>query len=236
MKIKKRSGSENVHFLHLDLASLDSVREFSRQFHQLENRLDILINNAGIYSIPEKTLTKDGFEMQMGVNHLGPFLLTNLLLDLLKASAPSRILNHVSVVHRFGKIERDNLLSEKVYKKRQIYANSKLAFALFTIALSKRLEGTGVTANIVRPGFAKTNLHRHVNMFEYVIMLILFAVDLRTPKEASQTPITVAIDPELEKVSGQYFDKCKQQKVFNVAKGEETAEWVWNRSAELVGL
>lgn len=221
--------------MQLDLASLDSVREFSRTFHELENRLDILINNAGVFNIPKK-LTKDGFELQMGVNHLGHFLLTNLLLDLLKKSTPSRILNIVSIVHFMGKIERDNLLSEKSYSRKQAYNKSKLANVLFTRAMSKRLQGSGVTCNVVRPGAAYTELHRHTNKLEYILLILGFFPIIKTPKEASQTPIMVAIDPDLEKVSGKYFDKCKEEGFFKSARDEETAEWLWNKSAELVGL
>jgi NAD(P)-dependent dehydrogenase (short-subunit alcohol dehydrogenase family) len=234
-KIKEQSGNQNIHFLQLDLASLESVRDFSRKFHQLENRLDILINNAGIFNIP-KQYTKDGFEMQMGVNHLGHFLLTNLLLDLLKSSAPSRILNIVSIVHFMGKIERDNLLSEKSYSRKQAYNNSKLANVLFARALSKRLEGTGVTCNVVRPGAAYTELHRHTNKLEYVLLVLGFFPIIKTPNEASQTPITVAVDPDLEKVSGKYFDHCKERGFYRSAQDDEAAEWLWNKSVELVGL
>ena len=129
---------------------MDSIREFSRNFHQLENRLDILINNAGVFDVP-KSKTKDGFEMQVGVNYLGHFLLTNLLLDRLKASAPSRIVAITSGFHSVGKIEDDNLMSEKSYGRWTTYANSKLAILLNVNSLSKRLQGSGVTINSVNP-------------------------------------------------------------------------------------
>lgn len=150
-EIKEKSESDDVHFLQLDLASLDSVRNFSRRFHELESQLHILINNAGIMAIP-KALTQDGIEMQLGTNHLGHFLLTNLLLDLLKAGAPSRIVVVSSVLHRIGYINKDDLNSEKSYRKWIVYGQSKLANILFVRELSKRLQGTGVTANSLHPG------------------------------------------------------------------------------------
>jgi retinol dehydrogenase 13 len=150
-EIKERSNSDNVHFLQLDLASLDSVREFSRKFHEVEDQLHILVNNAGIMACP-KGKTKDGFELQLGTNHLGHFLLTNLLLDLLKSSAPSRIVVVSSVLHILGRIKKDDLMSEKFYQRWLVYGKSKLANILFTHELAKRLQGSGVTANSLHPG------------------------------------------------------------------------------------
>jgi NAD(P)-dependent dehydrogenase (short-subunit alcohol dehydrogenase family) len=150
-EIKEKSGTDNVYFLQLDLASLDSVREFSRKFHELESQLHILINNAGVMACP-KSLTKDGFEMQLGTNHLGHFLLTNLLLHLLKASSPSRIIVVSSLFHIVGKIRKNDLFGEKFYFRWFAYASSKLANILFSNELAKRLEGSGVTVNSCHPG------------------------------------------------------------------------------------
>lgn len=151
IEIREKSGSTNVHFLQMDLASMDSIREFSRRFHSVENNLHILINNAGIMACP-KALTKDGFEMQLGTNHLGHFLLTNLLLDLLKASAPSRVVVVSSCLHQIGRIKKDDLNSEKSYWKWTVYGQSKLANILFAKELARRLQGTGVTVNALHPG------------------------------------------------------------------------------------
>ena len=150
-EIRAASKSENVFILHLDLASLDSVREFSRKFHELESKLHILINNAGVMACP-KSFTKDGFEMHFGTNHLGHFLLTNLLLDVLKAAAPSRIIIVSSLFHIVGKIRKNNLNGESFYFRWFQYASSKLANIMFTRELAKRLEGTGVTVNALHPG------------------------------------------------------------------------------------
>lgn len=149
--IKAESGSEKIHFLQLDLASLESVRDFSKKFHEKESKLHILINNAGVMACPQ-SYTKDGFETHFGTNHLGHFLLTNLLLDLLKASAPSRIVVVSSFAHLIGTIKKHDLNSEKSYQKHLVYAQSKLANILFAREIAKRLKGTGVTANSVHPG------------------------------------------------------------------------------------
>lgn len=151
VKIRERSGSENIHFIELDLASLDSVRKFSRKFHELENRLDILINNAGVMAC-QKSFTEDGFEMHMGVNHLGHFLLTDLLMDLLKSSAPSRVINVSSALHGIGTISKRNFFGEKFYNPWLAYSNSKLANILFTRELAKRLKNSNVTVNALHPG------------------------------------------------------------------------------------
>lgn len=150
-EIKARSQSSSIYVLNLDLASMTSIRDFSKNFHRIESRLDILICNAGIMAIPREE-TEDKFEMQFGVNHLGHFLLTNLLLDMLKMSSPSRIVVVSSMAHAFGKIHQDDLMYEKSYSKWGAYMQSKLANILFTRELAKKLEGSGVTVNCCHPG------------------------------------------------------------------------------------
>lgn len=161
-EIKELSGSSNVHFLQLDLASLESIRNFSAKFHELEHQLHILINNAGVMACP-KALTRDGFEMQIGTNHMGHFLLTNLLLDLLKQSSPSRIVILSSMFHWYGRINKEDLNSEKSYWRWAAYGQSKVANILFARELAKKLAGTGVTANSVHPGAVKTGLTRDID-------------------------------------------------------------------------
>jgi retinol dehydrogenase 12 len=150
-EIKGRSKATKVHLMELDLASIQSIRKFSKQFHEREDKLDILVNNAGVMACP-RSLTEDGFEMQIGVNHLGHFLLTNLLLDLLKAGAPSRVVVVSSEAHRMYDINKDDLMSEHSYSRFRAYSQSKLANILFTRELAKRLSGTGITVNCCHPG------------------------------------------------------------------------------------
>lgn len=140
--------------MRLNLASIKSIRDFCKNIHERENKLDILINNAGIMACP-KSFTEDGFEMQFGVNHLGHFLLTNLLLDLVKAGAPSRIVVVSSSGHKLSDINRDDIMSEKSYSKIKAYGQSKLANILFALELARQLEGTNVTVNSCHPGLFK---------------------------------------------------------------------------------
>ncbi|XP_031618065.1 retinol dehydrogenase 14-like isoform X2 [Contarinia nasturtii] len=236
-EIIAKTGNHNVFNRELDLASMDSIRKFVAKFLQEEKRLDILINNAGVMAMP-KNLTKDGFEMQLGVNHLGHFLLTNLLLDILKSSTPSRIIVLSSLAHKYGEINRADLNSEKSYNKFKAYSQSKLANILFTQELARRLKGTGVTCNAVHPGVVKTDLGRHL-----VHSLIKKLIDpftyffFKTAKSGAQTTIRLAVDPELEKVTGQYFADCKQQKVAPSArKNNNDAEWLWKESEKMTRL
>ena len=168
--VKKRSGNDNVVFVQLNLGSLASVRAFAAKILEDEQRIDILINNAGVMMIAERTLTSDGFEMQFGVNHLGHFLLTNLLLDRIKETPRARIINLSSSVQGYmmaGKFNFDNMNSERSYAPVAAYCTSKLANVLFTRSLAKCLEGTGITTNAVDPGIIKTGLQQHL-MFPMV--------------------------------------------------------------------
>ena len=170
-EVKEKSGSDKIYFLQLDLASLDSVREFSKKFHEVEYQLDILINNAGIMACA-KGKTKDGFELQLGTNHLGHFLLTNLLLDLLKAAAPSRIVNVASILHRIGRINKTDLMRDKSYNRWLVYGQSKLANVLFTHELAQKLQGSGVTANSLHPGlFCRTFLQFCVLLTSFLFIM-----------------------------------------------------------------
>lgn len=206
------------------------------RFIEEEKRLDILINNAGVMAIP-KCLTKDGFEMQIGVNHIGHFLLTNLLLDMLKASSPSRIINLSSCAHQWGSINKDDLNSEKSYSRYKAYFQSKLANVLFTKALAKRLEGSGVTVNAVHPGIVKTELGRYL-AHSYIRKLVnpLMYFFFKTPKSGAQTTLAVALEPELEKVTGKYFSDCKIKKEVAAGRDDEVAEWLWKTSDEWTKL
>lgn len=170
--IQDKSGSSNVHFLQLDLAQLESIRQFSKKFHTFESELHILINNAGVMAC-SKAQTRDGFELQIGTNHMGHFLLTNLLLDLLKQSAPARIINVSSLYHVFGRINKSDLNSEKHYWRWLAYAQSKLANILFTRELARRLEGTDVTANALHPGAVNSDLTRNLDCFSRWVLEIV---------------------------------------------------------------
>ena len=186
VEVRKRSGNDNVVFVQLDLASLDSVRKFAAKILEEEPRIDILINNAGV-ALPERKLTQDGFEMHIGVNHLGHFLLTNLLLDRIKETPSARIVNVSSMGHSMGKIEFDNLNSERSYSWLGAYGTSKLANILFTRSLAKRLTGTRVTANVLHPGAINTELGRNLDSFlvctDYMLQFSLVPSPFLHPRE-----------------------------------------------------
>lgn len=199
------------------------------RFLEEESRLDILINNAGVMNLP-RCETKDGFEMQIGVNHMGHFLLTNLLLDTLKASAPSRIVVVSSIAHKMGNIRKNDLNSEKSYNKYKAYFQSKLANVLFSRELSKKLQGTGVTVNSLHPGVVQTELNRYQPITSKLIYPLYIC--FKSPTSGAQTQLTVALDPDLEKVSGKYFDNCSIKEESAAAKDDEMAKWLWNTSVE----
>lgn len=197
----------------------------------------MLVNNAGIYQCPY-TKTEDGFEMQLGVNHLGHFLLTHLLLDTLKASAPSRIVVVSSKLYKYGKINFDDLNSEQSYNKAFCYSQSKLANLMFTLELSRRLEGTGVTVNALTPGIVRTRLGRHVQIpllakpLFYLASLLFF----KSPLEGAQTPLYLACSPEVEGVSGKCFANCEEEELMAKATDEQAAKRLWDVSMRMVGL
>lgn len=216
-----------------DLASQESIRTFVEQFKKEFDKLHILINNAGVMRCP-KSYTKEGIEMQLGVNHIGHFLLTNLLLDALKASAPSRIVNVSSAAHRRGQINMTDLNSDKEYDPGKAYAQSKLAIIFFTRELANRLKGTNVTVNAVHPGIVDTNITRHLfvyNNFFTRIFLKPFAWPfIRAPFQGAQTVLYAALDTSLANVSGCYFDNCEIKEVSDEAKNDNLAKWLWKVS------
>lgn len=221
----------------LDLASLRSVRSFCQEINQEESKIDVLVNNAGLYQCPY-ALTEEGFEMQLGVNHLGHFLLTHLLLDLLKSSAPSRVVVVSSKLYKYGSVNFSDLNSEKSYDKAFCYSQSKLANLLFTLELAKRLEGTGVTVNALTPGIVRTNLGRHVQMPVLAKPLFKLAsmAFFKSPLEGAQTPLYLACSPEVQGVSGKCFANCKEEELLDKAKDPEAAKRLWDVSCDMVGI
>ncbi|XP_042539187.1 retinol dehydrogenase 13 isoform X2 [Dipodomys spectabilis] len=238
--IRGETLNHRVSAWHLDLASLRSIQEFAVKVTEKEERVDILINNAAVMRCPHWT-TEDGFEMQFGVNYLGHFLLTNLLMDKLKASAPSRVINLSSLAHIAGHIDFDDLNWQKrKYNTKEAYCQSKLAVVLFTKELSRQLQGTGVTANALHPGVARTELGRHTGMhksaFSSSLLGPFFWLLFKSPQLAAQPSTYLAVAEELEGVSGKYFDGFKEKVPAPEAEDEEVAWRLWAESARLVGL
>ncbi|XP_054876969.1 retinol dehydrogenase 12, like [Poeciliopsis prolifica] len=233
-EVIQSSGNDNVVCMKLDLSDTKSIREFATNVQQNEQKLNLLINNAGVMVCPFGK-TADGFEMQIGVNHFGHFLLTYLLLDLIKRSAPARIVNVSSMAHSWGSINLEDINSEKSYNKSKAYAQSKLANVLFTRSLAKRLEGTGVTAYSLHPGVVQTDLWRHLSAPERFFMKIAkpFTKD---SVEGAQTTIYCAVEPSLEKESGGYYSGCAAANCSAAGKDDELAQKLWELSCKMLSL
>ncbi|KAM8733989.1 retinol dehydrogenase 13 isoform 1-T2 [Acanthopagrus schlegelii] len=238
-EIRQSTGNGNVVIRHLDLASIYSVRQFAKDFLDSEDRLDILINNAGVMMCP-RWLTEDGFETQLAVNHLGHFLLTNLLLPKLKSSSPSRVVTVSSIAHRGGRIVLDDLFfSRRSYSSLESYRQSKLANVLFSRELARRLRGSGVSAFSLHPGVIRTELGRHVQGWFPLMGALLSLPSLllmKTPTQGSQTTLYCALTPGLEERSGRYFSDCAEKEAAPEGRDDEVARRLWEESARLVGL
>ncbi|XP_049701617.2 retinol dehydrogenase 11-like [Helicoverpa armigera] len=235
--ITASTGNKNIEFRHLDLASFSNVRQFAEDFNKAYDRLDILVNNAGCggYSF---SLTKDGVSEVMQINYFGPFLLTNLLLDKLKASKPSRIIIVSSCLHYLGKLHPDEIRfgGDGVLNQFLIYAKSKLCDLLWTKALAKRLP-EGVTVNSLHPGAVKTDIFKklpYVISKTVDILLELFAC--KTPKEGAQTTLHCCLAEELENVTGKYFMECAEAGYSSLADDDDLVEDVWNNSIKITNF
>ncbi|KAJ8268501.1 hypothetical protein COCON_G00136730 [Conger conger] len=233
-EIVEDSGNENVVIRKLDLADTKSIREFAEGINKDEQQVNILINNAGVMMCPFSK-TVDGFEMQFGINHLGHFLLTHLLLDLIKRSAPGRIVNLSSMAHSWGTIKLDDINSEKRYDDRKAYAQSKLANVLCTRSLATRLQGTGVTVYAVHPGVVQTELGRHLST-PLKAAFVVVKPFIKTPVQGAQTSIYCAVAPELEGESGQYYSDCAQARPSRAGRDDVMAQKLWELSCQMLGI
>ena len=230
--IKVETGNP-VEFIAADLSTLAGIMQAAATFKQRHTHLHVLVNNAGAM-FTRRQLTSDGYEMTFALNHLNYFLLTNLLLDILKASAPARIVNVSSGAHLRGSLDFDNLQSEKHFAAMEAYGQSKLANVLFTYELARRLEGTGVTANAVHPGFVATGFARNNGVF-YNFGMKLIGPFIRQPNQGAQTSIYLASSAEVEGVSGKYFVDCKAVDSSPLSYDHALAEKLWQVSLELTG-
>lgn len=230
-EIRQVSGNQNVSLMVADLSSMKSVRELAENFRRDYPKLHVLINNAGTY-LPKRITTADGYEAVFATNHLGHFLLTNLLLDLLKSSAPSRIINVTSEAHRGAEIDFEDLMQEKKYSAFKAYHQSKLANVLFTYQLAKLLEGTGVTVNCLHPGVARTGFGKDMGGL-FSIGVKLAGPFMMRPAKSAQALVYMASAPELEKVSGKHFAKGKEKGSSRESHDTHAAERLWQVSEEL---
>ncbi len=231
----KESGSQNIELMIADLGDLDSIRRFAVEYKSRYQVLDVLINNAGVVSL-KRQLTSNGFEMNMGINHLGHFLLTNLLLDRLMLAEQGRIVNVSSGAYKVGKIHVDDPTLKKRYNVAKGYTQSKLANILFTKQMAVRLMGSRVTANCLHPGAVVTNLgvDRKTGFGKGVYALL--RPFFLSPEQGSQSALYLATAPEISEVSGEYFYRQQIQNLAPRANNMKDAEWLWRWSEEQVGL
>ncbi len=234
-EIRQATGSPNVDSLLADLSSQQDVRRLASAFQAKYARLHVLLNNAG-GTFLTRQLSVDGIEMTFALNHLAYFLLTNLLLDTLKACAPARVINVASDAHATGKIEFDNLQGERSYTGLGPYGNSKLANILFTTELARRLEGTGVTANALHPGLTATGFGQNNPGLLMTIMGAVIPLIARSPEKGAQTSVYLASAPEAQGITGKYFVDSKVKQASPQAADRAAARKLWEVSAHLVHL
>ncbi|XP_041455733.1 retinol dehydrogenase 12-like [Lytechinus variegatus] len=231
--IRMSTGNDDVIFMKLNLASFDSIRHFAQEFNNTEERLDILINNAGV--INDGSLrTEEGHELVFGVNHLGHFLLTNILLDKLQKCAPSRVVNVSSDAYMFGKLDLEHLAINDGRVKS--YARSKLANVLFTRQLAANMAGTGVVSFSLHPGSVNTDIKRNWAGWLRALAPLISFFFLKSVKEGAQTSIHCAVSDDILDQSGEFFKGCQVQKLTRTARDQGLAKKLWDVSLEMTGL
>lgn len=234
VEVEESGGRGSAELMLADLASLESVRSLVKDYMGRHDSLHVLVNNAGVARV-RRSMTPDGFETTFQVNYLSHFLLTNLLLGLLKKSAPSRIVNVSSVSHFGGHLRLDDLQMTRGYGVMKAYSQSKLAQVLFTYELARRLEGTGVTVNCLHPGAVATNIWRNY-LGPASFLGGISRLFLKSPEKGAETSVYLASSPEVEGVTGKYFDQMRERKSSDDSYGAVTAKRLWEVSAEIAGL
>ena len=233
--IRAASGNPAVDAFAADMSSQVEVRRLAVAVLDAYPRLDVLINNVGGFWA-HRHATIDGLEHTFALNHLAPFLLTNLLLDRLRASAPSRVVTISSGAQSTGRIDFDDLQGARNYSGQRAYSQSKLANVMFTNELARRLEGTGVTATSVHPGVVRTNFGAEDQAWFFAVISRVVRPLLKTPAQGAQTPIYLASSPDMDGVTGQFFANRKPKTANKVAYDTDMAARLWRVSADLVGM
>jgi NAD(P)-dependent dehydrogenase (short-subunit alcohol dehydrogenase family) len=232
VEIKEKANSEKIELFIADLADQSSIRGMVERFKRKHDKLHVLINNAGVM-LSKRTSSPEGYETTFATNHLGHFLLTNLVLDMLKVSAPARIVNVSSSVHKFAKLNFDDIDSEHKYRGYRTYANSKLFNILFSYDLARRLEGTGVTVNVLHPGVIRTNLGKNNNNKLIKLMSLIFRLFMKSPEKGARTTVYLASSPEVENISGEYFVNSKPKKSSKISYEQTLQNELWEISTNL---
>ena len=233
-EIKKETGNDNVFLIPLDLSMLGSVRKFVETIYHRFSTLDVLINNAGTFSL-KKRVTQDGFDYTLVTNYLGPFLLTNLLLPLLGKAPEARIINVSSNAYLYGQLDIDRFKHRRLNRGFRAYAASKLGIVIFTLELAERLRDTNITANALHPGHIATNMW-HLDNCLFTIMMKPVRPFLLTEEEGAQTTVYLALSDEVSAVSGSFFEKKKAKAIPDKIIRSNLRRSLWAASEELVKL
>jgi NAD(P)-dependent dehydrogenase (short-subunit alcohol dehydrogenase family) len=233
--IQDVSGNLDVEFLIADLSDLTMVRCIAEEFREKYSRLDVLINNAGAFFL-RRTLNSAGMEMTWALNQLSYFLLTNLLLDQIIASAPARIVNVASGAHYVGKIRFDDLNLERGYNGWKAYSQSKLANVLFTYELARRLRGTGVTVNSLSPGFVATGIGHNTPLLVRYVWQTIQNMRGKSPEEGAETIVYLANSKEVEGVSGKFYVDKEAVKSSPISYDNQTSLRLWEICEQMTGL
>ena len=233
--IKSDTKNDKIELFIADLEKPETIKQMVKKFKEKYDRLDVLVNNAGLILLKHQ-LNENGIERTLAINHIGHFILTSLLLDLLKASAPSRIINVSSAGHTMAKLNFDDLMLKKKFGPLRAYGNSKLANLLFTYELSRKLEDTNVTVNAVHPGWVRSNFgqpdtNKFVNFF-YMLM----SPFMINPQKGARTSIYLASSPEVKQTTGKYFTKCKAIKSSKLSYNPEVQRKLWEITEKLTGI
>jgi NAD(P)-dependent dehydrogenase (short-subunit alcohol dehydrogenase family) len=235
--IRKKTGNDYVNEFICDLSSLQNVRRVAGRIKNTYNRIDVMINNAGA-KILRHQLTEDGIELTLATNHLGHFILTLSLLDLLKRSAAARIINVSSGAHYASDGVIENILRADLYDGRKQYANSKLANVLFTYALADKLKGRGIVANVVDPGGVATNFSRNNGLWHWLKHRLFYLKkrQLLTPEQGATTLVFLASADDIIGISGKYFSDLKEINSSNISYDKTLQEKLWEFSVRLGGI
>jgi len=230
-ELRSISGNENIDLLMADLAVMQEVRDLAEQVISRYDRIDVLLNNAGGY-FTKHEITSDGLEMTFALNHMSYFLLTNKLMELLKYSAPARIVNVSSDAHYGVDMEFENLNGEQEYKAWKAYQKSKLANVLFTYELLKKVPGN-ITVNCLHPGFVATNFGHNNGGFFGPVLKIAQRISAIDPEEGAKTSIFLCSAPEVKGVSGKYFYKCQPKTSSRESRNMDTGKRLWQISSDI---
>lgn len=233
-EIRQATGNPVVDFLLADLSSQAQIRNLAEELMHRYDRLDVLVNNAGAYFL-RRQLSVDGIEMTFATNHLNYFLLTNLLLELIKSSAPARIVNVSSNAHYGNRLDFDDLQNKRRYWGMQPYGRSKFANVLFTYELARHLDGSGVTANALHPGFVRTNIGKN-NGWLARLLVPLIQLQGISPDQGAETNTYLACSPDVEGLTGKYFVRKQPVASDPATYDEGAAARLWEISADMVGI